>query len=121
MPVLPVKRLPANDAGRLLVRLNHSYRESIPRYGIAKLTNVRNGMTTLAVMLGHDDTTAIYMPFDIRKRLGVEKGGRLEFQVTKANVFGKLRWFVCSPDPAVYIPAWIALSALVLSTIGLFN
>jgi hypothetical protein len=40
---LPVEGLPPGDAGRLLVRLNHTHRSGIKRYGIANLSNDANG------------------------------------------------------------------------------
>ena len=77
MAQLPVKALPSNDSGRLLVRVNKAYRAGIPRYGIAKLTNTENSKSFRVLVLGHDDASAIFMPYDIREALGVDKGRNL--------------------------------------------
>lgn len=71
MAKLPVHGLPSGDDGRILIRLNLSYRDSIKRFGIAKITNNRNKKRTFALILGHDDKNKIFMPYDIRTALGV--------------------------------------------------
>lgn len=119
MPKLPVEALPPSDNGRHLVRLNHKHRgRDIKRYGIAKLSNTANGKTLQVLMLGHDRDDAIFMPYDIRTALEVTKGGQLDFKIEPGGFFSKLRWYVGSPDPAVHIPAWIAVTALGLTLTG---
>lgn len=120
MPILPVKGLPSSDAGRLMVRLNHTHRSGVARYGIARITNNSKGMSLNVLLLGHDQADAIFMPYDIRKALDVDKGGSLDFSIKKLGWFGKLFWYVNSIDPAVYIPAWIAVLGLALAIIGIF-
>lgn len=118
MPKLPVKGLPSGDGGRLLVRVHDRYKVGIERYDIAKLANTENGKSFLVLVLGHDDDGAIFMPFDIRRALGVDKGGKLDFSIEKVGKCGKLRWYFTTPDPAVHVPAWIAAVALGLSILG---
>jgi hypothetical protein len=115
---LPVKRLSPNDNGRLLVRLNIKYRPGIPRYGIVQLTNSKNAKSVKILILGHDDETAIFMPYDIREALGADKGGNLEFSIQKVRWFGKVSWFLMTRDPAVHIPAWLALTSVLLGFVG---
>lgn len=105
----------------MLVRLNWDYRNGIDRYGIAKITNNKNGKSLLVLVLGHDDRRAIYMPYDIRRELGVEKGDRLVFSIEKVGRLGKLCWYVKVPDPAVHVPAWIALIGLIGTVVGLVD
>ncbi|WP_299739108.1 hypothetical protein [uncultured Roseobacter sp.] len=116
---LKIERLPSNDGGRLLVRVHKQYRNGIDRYGIAELRNAQNEKSVRVLVLGHERDDAIFMPYDIRTALGVKKGGDLEFSISPENWYGKLRWYLGTPDPAVHIPAWIALIALVLSVLGL--
>ncbi len=118
MTNLPVKVLPPNDTGRLLVRLNSKYRAGIPRYGIARLTNSQNDKSLRVLVLGHDDDTAIFMPYDIRESLGIEKGASLQFTVQKAGWLGKIFWLLGTPDPAVHVPAWLALVSVCLGVFG---
>lgn len=118
MPKLNVKGPQSNEAGRWLVRLNIRHRAGVERYGVARLTNDANGKELDVLLLGHDRDDAIFMPYDIRERLGVEKGGQLEFSVGKVGFWGLLRWYVHTPDPAVYIPAWIAVIGLTLTALG---
>ncbi len=100
------------------MRLHDSYKDGIARYDIAKLSNTENSKSLLVLVLGHDDDSAIYMPYDIRRALGVDKGGKLDFSIEKVGKFGKLRWYFKTPDPAVHLPAWIAAVALGLTVLG---
>lgn len=118
MAQLPIEGLQSRDAGRLLVRLNSGYRDGIGRYGIARLNSNTNSKSPLTLVLGHDDKTAIYMPYDIRRTLGVEIGGNLHFSIEKASLFDKLRWYVTAPDPAVHVPTWIALIGIAVGIAG---
>lgn len=118
MTKLPVRALPSNDNGRLLVRLNSKYRSGIPRYGIAQLMNAENDKSVKALVLGHDDDTAIFMPYDIREALGADKGANLEFTVQKTGWFGKVRWLLGTPDPSVHVPAWLALISVCCGVLG---
>lgn len=119
MPTLPVHGLPPGDAGRHLVRLHHSHRSRVKRFGVARLLNERNGKGLYVLLLGHADREHIFMPFDIRQALGVDKGALLKFSICPAGPWGKLRWYLGSPDPAVHLPAWVAIGGLVLAAIGL--
>jgi len=118
MTQLPVKALPPNDAGRLLVRLNFRYRSGIPRYGIAQLTNTKNSNSVKVLVLGHDDHSAIFMPYDIRDALGADKGSDLNFTIQKVGWFGKILWLLKTPDPAVHVPSWLALASVCLGALG---
>jgi hypothetical protein len=103
MAKLTVAGLPSNDAGRQIIRLHHSHRGGAPRYGIVKLTNNGNGREVRAVVLGHEDDKNIYMPFDIRTALGVDKNGTLDFEVVEVGWTGKLRWWRTIP-PCIFRP-----------------
>mgnify|MGYP003116337329 CR=1 FL=1 len=118
MTKLPVGALPSNDTGRLLVRLNSKYRFGIPRYGIAQLMNTENDKSVKALVLGHDDDTAIFMPYDIREALGADKGADLEFTVQKTGWFGKVCWLLGTPDLSIHVPAWLALISVCLGVLG---
>ncbi len=118
MTKLPVKALLSNDSGRVLVRLNKKYRAGIPRYGIAQLMNSKDAKSVKVLVLGHDDETAIFMPYDLREALGVVKGGDIEFTVKKIRWLGKVCWLLRTPDPAVHVPAWLALTSVCLGALG---
>lgn len=119
MPKLHVEGPQTSEAGRWLVRLNRRHRAGVERYGVARLTNTANGKGLDVLLLGHDRDDAIFMPYDIRERLGVAKGGELDFSLRKVGLWGLLRWYVGSPDPAISIPAWIAVVGLGLGIAGL--
>ncbi|MBN2752358.1 MAG: hypothetical protein JXQ84_06585 [Rhodospirillaceae bacterium] len=119
MAKLHVEGAQASEAGRWMVRLNIKHRAGIERYGVARLTNTANGKAIDVLLLGHNRDDAIFMPYDIRERLGIAKGGELDFSLRKIGLWGLLRWYVRSPDPAVFIPARIAVIGLLLAIVGL--
>lgn len=92
MTTLKVSRLPNTDNGRLLVRLNIKYRKGtgIDRYGLARITNINTDdkISSVALILGHDEQNAIFMPLDIRRALKLEKGDDLEFTLKKLGWWG---------------------------------
>ena len=71
------------------------------------------------MLLGHDDDSAIYMAFDTRQALGVEKNEPLNFELKALGWFGKMLWYVRTPDPRIYIPAWLAIWSVGLGVIGI--
>ena len=83
------------------------------------LINNANSKSLKVLVLGHDSNDTIFMPYDIRTALGVDKGGKLDFSFRKVGVIGRLCWLVNSPDPAVYLPAWIAVFGLILAVVGI--
>ncbi|MEP4038509.1 hypothetical protein [Pseudophaeobacter sp.] len=119
MAQLSVKALRSNDSGRLLVRVNKACRAGVPRYGIAKLTDTENSKSVRVLVLGHDAASAIFMPYDIREALGVDKGGNLNFTIKKIGWLGKIWWLLRTPDPAVHVPARLALISVLLGAIGI--
>lgn len=119
MPELPIRGLPSGDSGRLLVRLNHLHRSGVPRYGIARITNNANGKSLNVLLLGHEQADAIFMPYDIRDGLKASKNGNLDFTIQQLGWIGKLCWYIKSVDPAVQVPAIIAVVGTVLAIAGL--
>jgi hypothetical protein len=116
---LVVKGVERREWGALRVRLHHSHRDSISRYGIAKITNVDNGQAAVAIILGHDDTENIFMDYDTREALGVKKGETLDFSIEKACLPRSLWWYLTIKDPLVRIPAWLAVWSIVLGVAGI--
>lgn len=118
MTKLKVCRLPRDDNGRHLIRLNHKYREAIQRYGIAKITI--KGRSEKVLILGHDEEDNIYIPLDIRNDFKVYVGEDINIKLSKVGVVGKLQWYLKAKDPAIYIPAWIAIVGLTLALPSFF-
>lgn len=119
MPNLAVKGLPSGEEGRWLIRVNREHRSGVDRYGVAKITNLENEKSLYVLVLGHEENDAIFIPYDIRTRLGLVKGAKLNFKIDKVGLWGKLRWYVGSPDPAVHVPAWIAIGGVLLAIFGI--
>lgn len=119
MPLLKVEGLNRSEWGGSIVRLHYSHRSGMGRYGVARIINKDNLSRSFdAVLLGHDDESAIYMDFDARQALGIEKGAQLNFRLRKLGCLGKLCWYLKAPDPRIYIPAWLAACSVGLGLIG---
>lgn len=121
MPNLAVKGLPSGEEGRWLIRVNRKHRSGVERYGVARITNLQNQVSLHVLVLGHDDEDAIFMPYDIRTALGLSKGATLNFEIEKVGWWGKLLWYVGTPDPAVHVPAWIAVGGAFLAILGILT
>jgi hypothetical protein len=120
MPQLEVKGLDRSEWGSSIVRMHHSHRSGIGRYGVARIANTSDPSKSYdAVLLGHDDVSAIYMAFDTRQALGVEKNESLSFELKALCWFSKLLWYLRTPDPRIYIPAWLAIWSVGLGVIGI--
>ena len=121
MPKLLVKGLTSLEWGTTRIRLHTSHRNGVPRYGIAKVTNKATGKSVLAVLLGHDDDTSIFMDYDIREELGVKKSGTLDFEVASAWLPMRLYWYLTIKDPLIRIPAWLAFWSVLLGIAGIIS
>ena len=120
MPKLEVKGLDRSEWGSSIVRMHQSHRSGIGRYGVARIINTSDRSRSYdAVLLGHDDDSAIYMAFDTRQALGVEKNEPLNFALKALGWFGKILCYVRTPDPRIYIPAWLAIWSVGLGVIGI--
>lgn len=119
IPTLEVKGLGKHEWGISRARLNIKNRNGVNRYEVAKLTNLNNNKSTLVLLLGHDDETGIYLDFDTREELGLEKGEKVQISATKVRLFSKLLWYLKTKDPMIHIPACLAVLSVALSIIGL--
>ncbi|WP_155326476.1 hypothetical protein [Alkalilacustris brevis] len=120
MPQLEVKGLDRSEWGSSIVRLHQSHRSGIERYDVARITNTSDRSRSYdAVLLGHDDDSAIYMAFDTRQALGVKKNAQLDFELKALGWFDKLRWYLRTPDPRIFIPAWLAIWSVGLGVVGI--
>ncbi|AMJ60954.1 hypothetical protein [Bosea sp. PAMC 26642] len=107
------------DIGRRRVRVHYKKRSGSSRHGIVVLT-AASGKSVLASVLGHElDQNLILMDYDVRAELGVSKGQKIELIIERAGLLGKLRWYLGNADPAVHIPAWIAIWSLFLGIAGI--
>jgi hypothetical protein len=117
---LVVKGLDKREWGSSIVRLHYSYRDGIGRYGVARITNSATPSNhSDAVLLGYDDDKSIYMAYDTRKALGVKKGQKLDFELKELGWLEKVKWYLNTPDPRVYVPAWLAVWSIGLGAAGI--
>ena len=117
---LVVKGLDKREWGSSIVRLHHSHRDGIGRYGVARITNRADPSNRSdAVLLGHEDDKTIYMAYDTRKALGVEIDEKLDFELKELGWLKKVKWYLNTPDPRVYIPAWLAVWSVGLGAVGM--
>ena len=120
MPTLSVKGLDSSEWGHSIIRLHYKHRRGIGRYGVARIINASDRTRHCdVVLLGHDDETAIFMAYDNREALGVAKGEDLSFEVEELGLLRKLWWYLRTPDPRIYIPAWLAAWSVCLGVIGI--
>ena len=110
VPKLQIKGIERHEWGISRVRLHISHR---------KITNKLNSCSTLVILLGHNDDKSIFMDFDVREDLKIDKDEELDFSVQKVSWPGKLQWYLQTKDPMIHIPAYLAVISLALSITGL--
>ncbi|AMJ61064.1 hypothetical protein [Bosea sp. PAMC 26642] len=59
------------------------------------------------------------LDYEVRTELGVSKGQKIELVIERAGLAGKLRWYFGNADPAIHIPAWIAVWSMFLGIAGI--
>ncbi|WP_276651735.1 hypothetical protein [Thalassospira lucentensis] len=119
VPKLQIKGIERHEWGISRVRLHISHRNGADRYDVAKITNKLNSCSTLVILLGHNDDKSIFMDFDVREDLKIDKDEELDFSVQKVSWPGKLQWYLQTKDPMIHIPAYLAVISLALSITGL--
>ncbi|KZK76640.1 hypothetical protein PsW64_04799 [Pseudovibrio sp. W64] len=119
MPKLKVVKALRNDVGRLIVRVNIDHRDHAKRYDVIEIECQDTSKRILALALGQDCKTSISMPYDVRNEMGVAKNEVYDFTIKKIGIIGALCWWLKSRDPAVRLPAWIAVGSLALGILSL--
>ena len=122
MAQLIVASAPRQDVGRQIVRINKGHRgKEIARYAVVRVRCHETKRSMLALLLGHDCTGKIFMPFDVREELSVAKGKIYNFDVEPVGRWRTLCWWLSTKDPAVWLPAWLAIGSLMLGVISLVS
>ena len=69
--------------------------------------------------MGHDDKAGIYLDYDARQALGVEKEADLEFTCTEVKCLKKIWWYINTADPMIHTPARLAVFSVIVGIIGI--
>ncbi len=115
-----VASAPADDVGRSRVRIHYTRRKGAPRFTVMKLARENPRKVIYACSLGHEGKPEeIQMDFDTRQALGVEPGETIDLETSKASLPGRMCWYWSAADPAIRIPAWLAVWSVGLGGLGL--
>lgn len=113
-----VGKAPVDDIGLGRVRVHYTRRKGAKRFTVFEISNGKRSF--VASVLGHEDEPdKILLDIDQRSDLGVAENSPVELQLTQVGFCGRVRWYLSVPDPAVHVPAWLAVWSVALSTIGL--
>ncbi|MES0028026.1 hypothetical protein [Mesorhizobium sp. M0040] len=113
-----VGKAPFDDIGRGRVRVHYSRRDGAKRFTVFKISS--GDQSFLASVLGHEDEVdKILLDIDQRADLGVVEGGSIDLALTRVGFCGRVRWYLSVPDPAVHVPAWLAVWSVALGALGL--
>lgn len=119
MTKLKVKGLEVREWGATIVRLNHTHRNGVKRWEIAKIiNNEKSSLSSLVMLLGHDEKNAVFMAYDTRVELGVDEDIELDFSIEKAGLWDRFNWYTSNRDPMVRIPAKLAVLSFGLGVLG---
>ncbi|WP_027037087.1 hypothetical protein [Mesorhizobium ciceri] len=113
-----VGKAPSDDIGRGRVRVHYSRRDGAKRFTVFKISS--GDQSFLASVLGHEDEDdKILLDIDQRADLGAVEGGSIDLTLTRVGFCGRVRWYLSVPDPAVHVPAWLAMWSVALGALGL--
>ncbi|EKF39862.1 hypothetical protein NA8A_23799 [Nitratireductor indicus C115] len=113
-----VGKAPLDDIGRGRVRIHYSRRNGAKRFTVFRISN--GDVFFLASVLGHEEEDdKILLDIDQRADLSVDENGSIELTLTRVGFCGRVRWYLSVPDPAVHVPAWLAVWSVALGALGL--
>lgn len=116
---LKVGRAEYDDIGRDIVRIHRDDRRpaEVNRHDIIRLSV--GAKSIVVAMRGNDTPGIINIDIDLREELGLSVGGTYDFELRKVGKVGQFLWQWNATDPAVRLPAQIAIVSFCLGLIGL--
>ncbi|VVT12029.1 hypothetical protein [Hoeflea sp. EC-HK425] len=113
-----VGKAPIDDIGRGRVRIHLSRRNGAKRFTVFRISNGETSF--LASVLGHEEEAdKILLDIDQRADLGVDDSSSIDLTLTRVGFCGRVRWYLSVPEPAVHVPAWLAVWSVALGSLGL--
>jgi hypothetical protein len=120
---LKVRKLPEEDVLKDVVRLGDAYRDGIPNQTICLVRANRRKARGFVRGWGESSTGSepiIGLDAAMRRKLGLEKDVEYDFQLIPLGGLGQFLWYLGASDPAVRLPAMLALVSLIVGVIGFF-
>lgn len=114
-----------SDFGREIARMHWSHRSFATRYDVVRVTYNGNQVFVPILGLDGDENVGIArLGYDLRIRLGLPKDAigsdaRFSLTIEQTALWGQLYWYLCTKDPAVKVPAWLAFWSVFLGAAGL--
>ncbi|WP_353628650.1 hypothetical protein ABM428_16890 (plasmid) [Sulfitobacter sp. TCYB15] len=120
-----IKKALKNDFGREVVRMHWSHRPFATRYDVVRITYETNQIFVPILGLdGNEQVGIARLGYDLRKRLGVPNDAvgqetKFDLIIEQTGLWGQIYWYLCTKDPAVKVPAWLAFWSVLLGAAGL--
>ncbi|MBR7654833.1 hypothetical protein KCX83_21315 [Brucella oryzae] len=113
---LKVKEAQSDDVERGFIRLHKDERDGADRFDVVRLKTGNEEL--MAIVLPHNEKGTIWINTDGRNDLGVKVSDIREFTISKLNWWGRIKWYCTAKDPAIHVPAWLAVISLGLGALG---
>lgn len=116
-----VRMINWHHVGRQRVCLHKKYRDCAKRWDVVRITNCDDEskfISAVVIGLRGSKEKNIRLDFDDRDALGVSPGSLVRLKVRKLPFFSKVRWYLSARDPAIQLPAAIAMISLCLGLLG---
>lgn len=108
---------PHREKARVLV--HYCRRGGAKRHDIVKIT-APTGRFAYASVIGRDvDDGEIGLDFDQRVKLGVNLDEKVELEVRRVGLLGRLVWYLNVAPPLMRLSAWLGLISVVLGLLSL--
>lgn len=102
-----------------MVRIPENHRNGIENGTVVRIWH--GGRRVFAIARGlHDRSdSVIVMDEFVRRRLGVDRASQIDSKnIRRATRWEKLTWYLEATNPAVHVPAWVAVISLALGTLS---
>ncbi|WP_169583493.1 hypothetical protein [Rhodobacter capsulatus] len=105
---------------RKQVLIAKNFRDGAEPHDIVCLTTT-TGRYIYAEVIGRKKASDDKLGLELtdRSNLGLSVGDRVELEVTRCGLFGKIVWYVTNNDPQLRISAILAVISFVLGMLGL--
>ncbi|WP_421871910.1 hypothetical protein [Nitratireductor rhodophyticola] len=118
--LLEVEEASRDEVFTDMVRIARDHRGSIENGTVVRIEHDGNRVFAIARGLqGRNKDAVIVMDEFVRRKLGVRARSKIDSNnIRKAKRWEKLTWYLEATNPAVHVPAWVAVISLGLGALS---
>ncbi|MBY5976838.1 hypothetical protein KUV39_09290 [Phaeobacter italicus] len=116
---LTVKPATERHLGRQRILIHKNHRGTANRFDVIRVHHGQKSTDVVVIGQRDEEKNVVRLDLDDRKALGIEETGKTyELSIEQLGWIGRYWWYIRARDPAIYLPARIALLSLGLGALG---